>query len=382
MAVRVRRPDLEVVAVEAVVVGAEPSMPIPVPPGEYFVEAAIPGRPAVTTSVRVDEDAEGVIDLARRLPADPGRALSIAVGASPEPIRPSTLTRFWVRSNGAWHRLDRRSGVEGVVGWQGPCLVQQGFRFTVLSPSWPESAWPDLKWLRVGAEVGGSRLLASQAMLAHMRHLDHTAARVLLEHVYQTLHREHSPSLLAAVGYTFARTDSWRLRELVPELQKLGRMVRLPDLKILEAWTLLQGKRSPMAILEAGALLRRAIGEGLPLYTEGLDYLARALRLYRVFREGEAEPWVATSLRRVEAYNLAADWSETLTVFTGLHPDRPRTLPPWLAEVGKRKPRRAGLADLMRARVEALRDGLVVAAADVLALLFQRPQRAKRQLPS
>lgn len=97
----------------------------------------------------------------------------------------------------------------------------------------------------------------------------------------------------------------------------------LPDALIIHAWQLLQQPQPNLKLAEQRLL--QAADRGIPLYSRGLRLLFDGLQLFQKQSgpQPEFDRAIAKSVKTVQPYAAAIDWSQPLTTFHGKTPDRP-----------------------------------------------------------
>ncbi|HVS13675.1 MAG TPA: hypothetical protein VMV46_07115 [Thermoanaerobaculia bacterium] len=145
------------------------------------------------------------------------------------------------------------------------------------------------------------------------------------------LYAKYSDPVAAAVGGYFllktndlARLHDWA-RNLADGFDWMS------DGAVIHAWQILGEARSDTAArggppAAARARLLEAAGRGVPIYTEGLRLLRDGLLLLDRAAQG-GDHQVAEAMASVGAYAEAADWSASVTTFTGNSPTQPSAKP-------------------------------------------------------
>lgn len=102
----------------------------------------------------------------------------------------------------------------------------------------------------------------------------------------------------------------------------------LPDALIIHAWQLLQQSQPNLDLAEQRLL--QAAAQGIPLYSRGLRLLFDGLQLFQKHpvsrqsvNQARLDRSIAASLKTIQPYAAAIDWTQPLTAFHGDTPDHP-----------------------------------------------------------
>jgi hypothetical protein len=162
---------------------------------------------------------------------------------------------------------------------------------------------------------------------------------------FQAIDRESADGNAASVmGYALLQSGSDRLEEWGPALVEkwaaafVERFPWLPDASVIQAWALINRGGVTKARLARRRLVEAA-GNGIPVYTMGLERLLDGLELCdlddqekRSSTKRPATTRAKSMLSRVRPYVAAADSQQLLTTFYGPSPDEPR-LEPAIGEI-------------------------------------------------
>jgi hypothetical protein len=101
----------------------------------------------------------------------------------------------------------------------------------------------------------------------------------------------------------------------------------LPDGAVIRAWQLLHGDDAEARLGEVRDRLVQAADRGVPVYSDGLQLLLEGLELVAAYDEFADDAGVRRAHELARAYAAAADFSQALTTFLGMHPDKPSVRP-------------------------------------------------------
>lgn len=353
IAVEVVNADLETVA-ELSLSGHE-QREIEVAPGKYLVRASLPSGEMIKVKTAVAASEQKQVVLSPSVSSHPWLTWQHFLGnASPSlPRSPvlfqSTWMRLWTYHNQTWSVKAlplRASGQDqAAINYcletseaEVQCLrllqlggLQVPWRFVALPPasrleilihSAPEKAAVDealtvsvashnwnaetlLRYLAAGnlgsAKIIGKDLANAEALLSE---------------------KLTNPMGATIAGYYLLRIGAIdRLQNWAEHFA--NQFNWLPDALIIHAWQLLQQPQPNLKLAEQRLL--QAADRGVPLYSRGIRLLFDGLQLFQKqpTPQPELDQAVARSIRTVQPYAAAIDWSQPLTTFHGKTPDHP-----------------------------------------------------------
>ena len=360
IAVEVVNTDLETVA--KLSLSGHEQQDIEVDAGKYLIRAFLPSGQVIRVKTSVATSEQKQVVLEPPASSQPwlkwqhflGNATSFV--SSTYPLQPQSLTvfqstwmRLWTYHNQTWSidtlPLQESGRDNAVINYHLDVSIPAARQVRLLQLGglqvpWRFIALPPCPHLEVlihpaqnGSE-GDERLTVAivshnwkaETLLSYLASGNLESAKIVSQDVANAeallAEKLTNPMGAAVAGYYLLRIGAVeRLQQWAAHFA--NQFSWLPDALIIHAWQLLQQPQPNLELAEQRLL--QASSRGIPLYSPGLRLLFDGLQLFQ--REPtdqvELDRAVAKSMKTVQPYAAAVDWSQPLTAFHGATPDYP-----------------------------------------------------------